>query len=222
MLFFVCININANVSNIVTILNKGCNYSVDIPTGWDTIPKAVLKEKFKQYNVDLGIYPCIQKEYFSGNYALFAFIPTLKSLNLLTFNQIISEQKNLMKQGAIINDTLDVQFIQTDTEVIDGAYSIYSYYKIQHRSDLLNMCQAFRLTKFGYIMILTYQKEIAEAMPVEKVSALLSKSISVQSNYIYSEPQKKGFSLKNILISLAIGVFVYVLIMGISKLQKKK
>jgi len=215
-------NVEIKASNAVTILNKGCNYSINIPEGWDTIPNTVLQEKLKQYNADLGIYPITQKDYFNGNYALFVFVPTIKTLNLLTFEQIVSEQEKQKKQGEINNDTLHVRFIQAYPEVKDGAYSIYRYYKAQHRSDSLNTCQALRLTKFGYVMVLAYQKDIAGTIPIEKVSALLSGSISVQPDYIYSEPQKKGISLKHILISLAIGVLAYVVITVISKIKKKK
>jgi hypothetical protein len=215
-----CINISASV--VVPINNNSCKYSVELPQGWDTIPKVAIKEKLQQYNVDLGIYPVNQKEFFSGNYAFFVFTPSIKSLNLLTFDQIASETKKQMNQAEIKNDTLRVCFIQTDTEVKNSAYSIYNYFKVWYRADSLDNCQLLRLTKFGYIMVLTYKKGIAEAMPIEKVSALLSKTISVQPDYAYSEPDKKRFGLKHILISLAIGIFVYVVITGISKLKKQR
>jgi hypothetical protein len=224
ILLFFLVKTNIAASNVITILNEGCNYSMDVPEGWDTIPQAVIKEKLQQYtyNIDLGIFPLSQKDYFNGNYALIAFAPSIKSLNLSTFDQIVSETKKQMNQGEINNDTLRVQFIQTHTEVKEGAYSIYNYYKVWYHSDSLDNCELLRLTKFGYILVLAYKNGIAETMPIEKVSALLSKSISVQPDYIYSEPQKKGLSLKNIFISLAIGIFVYVLITGFSKLKKKK
>jgi len=174
ILFLIFGKAEVTASNVINISNSGCKYSVEIPEGWDTIPKIALQEKSNQYNIDLGIYPISQKDYFNGNYAFFVFTPTIRSLNLLTFEQIVSGIKNQIKQKEINNDTLQVRFIQTDTEDKDGIYTVYSYYKIQHRSDSLNNCQLFRLTKFGYIMVLAYQKDINETIPIEKVSALLS------------------------------------------------
>ena len=128
MFLFFYGGIETTASNVVDILNKGCSYSVDVPEGWDTIPKTVLKEKLKQYDADLGIYLLSQEDYFSGNYAFFAFAPSIKPLNLLRFDQIVSDTKSQIKQGEIDNDTLRVRFIKMDLRKDDNAYSIYNYY----------------------------------------------------------------------------------------------
>ena len=191
ILLFLYGTIELTASNVVTVTNQGCNYSVAIPAGWDTIPQTIIKERLQQYNVDLGIYPITQEDYFAGNYALFTFIPTLKSLNQLTFNQIVSDQKNLIHQGEVGNDTLRVRFIQTHSEVKDSTYSIYNRYEIRHNANSFNNCQLLRLTKFGYIMVLAYEKDTEGTIAIEEVSALLSESISIHPDYIYVEPRKK-------------------------------
>jgi len=54
----------------VDISHKGCKYSIDLPSGWDTIPHDTLKKIFPRLDLDMGLYPVSQKEYFTGNYAL--------------------------------------------------------------------------------------------------------------------------------------------------------
>lgn len=53
----------------VDISHKGCKYSIDLPSGWDTIPHDTLKKIFPRLDLDMGLYPVSQKEYFTGNYA---------------------------------------------------------------------------------------------------------------------------------------------------------
>ena len=71
----------------VDISHKGCKYSIDLPSGWDTIPHDTLKKIFPRLDLDMGLYPVSQKEYFTGNYALVGFMPVLQSLHSYSFDR---------------------------------------------------------------------------------------------------------------------------------------
>ena len=211
----------ASPPKTISVSHPTCQYDIHIPTGWDTIPQAVLRERIEVFDVDLGIYPIAQDDYFSGNYALYVFMPTLVSLNTLRFDQIVTEITAQNKQGEILHDTLQVSFLKTYPIKNENTYSIYSYFNVQTQSNSFDNCQMLRLTNFGYIMVLLYAKG-KEALPIEEVATLLSNSVSVNPFFAYTEPEKKGLHWKHILISLAIGALVYILIAGIPKLKKKE
>lgn len=204
----------------VSLTNAACKYDVTIPEGWDTIPQAILKEKITQYSIDSGIYPIDQEDYFKGNYVLFVFTPSLKSLSSFSFNEIVQEIAAQNEHSEIENDTLKVTLVNFYPEIKDSTYSIHSHFQIRHNADLLRNAQMLRLTKFGYVSVLAYTTPAGLLLPDEIVT-LLSDAISVQPDYIYSEPEKRGLNRTHILISLAVGILVYVLIAGFSKLKKK-
>ena len=82
----------------VDISHKGCKYSIDLPSGWDTIPHDTLKKIFPRLDLDMGLYPVSQKEYFTGNYALVGFMPVLQSLHSYSFDRIVSDMKEMNDQ----------------------------------------------------------------------------------------------------------------------------
>ena len=67
----------------VDISHKGCKYSIDLPSGWDTIPHDTLKKIFPRLDLDMGLYPVSQKGIFYRElcfgwfYACFAVPPFL-------------------------------------------------------------------------------------------------------------------------------------------------
>lgn len=50
----------------VDISHKGCKYSIDLPSGWDTIPHDTLKKIFPRLDLDMGLYPVSQRNILQG------------------------------------------------------------------------------------------------------------------------------------------------------------
>lgn len=215
------VNISGAVK-IIPVHNTSCKYTVCIPDGWDTIPRSILKEKLKSspFSIDAGIYPVVQSDCFSGNYSLIGFIPTVNMLNRFHFTAIVDDIANMNKSNAIHNDTLHVYCEKTEPVIRDTNCCVNSYFSIVNKNDSLKNCQTLHLTKFGYVSVLSYEKE--GAVPITEIIEQLSDMIQIHADYRYSLPESpKGITIKHILISLCIGLAVYVLITLLQK-QKKQ
>lgn len=216
MIFFICgMQIFAQQVNV---LHKGCRYAVNIPTGWDTIPNAILKEQFPQLNFDLGMYPVAQEDYFSTQYVLIGFSPTFNALNSFSFSQISDDIQKMSTQSNIDSDTLSV--ISDSIVPVNNHpnYWVNNYLTIRKDTSMVKSCQTLYLSKFGYITLMAYQKE-ESSMPVSSIVNIFTSTdiIQVEDDYKYFPPQKKSFPVKYLLISLGIGIIVYVLIAFFSK-----
>ena len=102
------------------------------------------------------------------DYALIGFIPTLQSLNAFTFKQIVADIAKSNRKSEVKNDTLQIHFNQMDTKIQDGKYYIYSSYSIVKDTLSIKGWQMLYLTKFGYISVMFYQKEIRHIGKIKK------------------------------------------------------
>jgi hypothetical protein len=90
-----------------------------------------------------------------------------------------------------------------------------------NKDDSLKNCQTLYLTKFGYVTVLSYEKE--GAISIAKIVEQLSDMIQIHEDYKYSLPEtRQGITIKHILISLCIGLIVYVLITLMQKSKKQQ
>ena len=204
----------------IEISQSACKYTIDVPEGWDTIPKEVLKTKLGILNMDLGMYPVAQKDYFSGNYVLIGFMPTVSTLNKLTFKQIISDVSKMNSQGVINSDTLKVLFDKMIPNEEEGNYHIQNYFSVLKDTLTVKSCNTLYLTKFGYISVVSYQNTEGLIL-LDDVNNQMSDIIKIQQDYTYSAPIPQGIPFKKIAISLAIGLLVYVLITYFPKLKRR-
>jgi hypothetical protein len=202
-----------SASEAITVSLPLCHYELRVPEGWDTIPQQVLINRLKQ-KIDGGIYPISQEDYFSGNYSLISFIPTVNRLDKFTFDQIVADIRNANQQSEINNDTLHIHFDHLQNDL----YRIHSFFSVQRNADRVWNCQTLYPSKFGYVSVLSYEK--SGAMPINELLEQLSDMIRIQPEYRYSEP-KKGITVKHILVSLCIGLIVYGLITVLPKLKKR-
>lgn len=206
----------------IHISDKGCEYTVNILTGWDTIPHMTLTEKFPQLKLNIGMYPATQKEYFSDQYILIGFSPTIHTLNAFSFEQVVDDIQKTNEQTNFKSDTLSITLDSVVPVNKKPNYWINSYMTIQKDSSLLNACQTLYLSKFGYVTIMAYQKG-GNALLISSIidKFINDNNLQVDDNYKYSPMQKRSFSTKHLLFSLCIGFIVYILIAFFSKKKVK-
>jgi hypothetical protein len=207
----------------VHVRHSSCEYIVSIPEGWDTIPVGVLRERLKSspFGIDMGIYPLAQTDYFSGNYSLISFTPTVNMLNKFPFAAIVEDIKNMNKSSEIHNDTLHSYFKNIEPVIRDANYFVNSYFHIVNKDVSVKNCQTLHLAKFGYVSVLSYEKE--GAVPIATILGQLSDMIQIQEDYKYSFIEKgKGITIRHLLISLSIGLIVYVLITFLQKSKQQQ
>ena len=202
---------------------QSCKYVMTIPNGWDTIPQEVLKQKLKQFPVEMAIYPTQQKDYFDGNYVLIGFLPTMNTLNEYPFGKIVENMTNMIRNGiSSYADTLQVTYKGIDSKIENENYHIISSFTIVKDSITLECVQDLFLTKFGYISMMSYRKEDG-SYTLPEISELLSGSILVQQEYKYIEQaSKRGFTGRQIIFSVCIGLFVYAILMFLLKKKNVK
>lgn len=214
-----CNSINAHGQN-VNVIRKGCEYSIHIPLGWDTIPRDTLKKMFFRFDLDMGLYPKTQKEYFTGNYVLIGFIPALHTLNSYTFNQIVADMRKMGDKNKNIwsNDSITTYLDSIIPVNSSFGYWIDNYIVVHKGSFLLNGCQTLYLSKFGYIALTLYQKG-NNAFPVDSLLRDFdyTQIMKVRDDYQYVPPQKKSFSFVYLLYSMGVGCLVYLSIIFFSK-----
>ena len=99
-------------------------------------------------------------------------------------------------------------------------YTINSYFSIIQDTLTIENCQSLYPTKFGYVSVLSYKRS-GESISMDEMNAQLLEIIQIKSEYIYSEPEKKGISILHIALSLGIGLIVYGLIAYIPKFKKR-
>lgn len=59
---------NLFASTEIPVVHPSCEYTMQIPEGWDIIPLDTVKSKLAGIEFDSGIYPVCQGHYFNGNY----------------------------------------------------------------------------------------------------------------------------------------------------------
>jgi hypothetical protein len=206
---------NLLASGEIPVTRPSCKYTAQIPAGWNSIPMDTIQTKLKQHQIkfDIGLYPASQEHYFDGNYVLTGFMPTTQALSSLTFDQIVTDVTTLNKQSEITSDTLNVRF----DKIIPGNRNdcLHSYFFIRKDTVILENCQSLYPTKFGYVVVLSYRK--ANGIPLDEMREQLGNLIQIHPDYQYTEPEKRGITLRHLFVSLAIGALVYVLISVLTK-----
>ena len=208
-----------NASTTIKINGKSCSYSIDLPANWDTIPADTLTKRFGKGVFDIGAYNLKNKSYFEGEFVQYLFLPTVKSLNQMTFEQIAKELKksidfeNKQSPHGPIKNVTD-NFIE-DKE----SHSFRINSKLISGKKERNYTQIILLTKFGFLKIFSYEA-VGTKPNNEQVNNLLSK-IKVSESYQYTEPVSKSrFNIWNILIAFAIGLVVYYSILYAPKIKQ--
>jgi len=208
-----------NASTTIIINGKSCNYSIEMPANWDTIPADTLIKRFGKGMFDIGAYNLKNKSYFEGEFVQYLFLPTVKSLNQMTFEQIAKELKNSIDlenkqspQGSIKNIT--------DNFIADKESHLFRINgRLISGKKERNYTQIILLTKFGFLKIFSY--EAVGAKPNNKGINNLLPKIKVSENYKYIEPASKSrFNIWNLLIALAIGLVVYYGILYAPKIKQ--
>jgi hypothetical protein len=224
MIIFIEIETFALIPETIPVSVPSCKYNICVPEGWDTIPHDTLKGKLPQFNfkemVITAIYPVAQTEYFRGNYALISFMPTINNLNKFSFKQLLSDIEKTNQSGQIKSDTLQVTFDSINSLVYGNKHVVNSYFSMAKDSLFIENCQTFYPTKFGYITVLSYKKE-GDHIPMGEMLHQLSDLIQIEDEYQYVPFQKRGISIRHIIISLCAGLFVYSVIAYFPKLKKR-
>jgi len=208
-----------NASTTIKINGKSCNYSIELPANWDTIPADTLTKRFGKGVFDVGAYNMKNKSYFEGEFVQYLFLPTVKSLNQMTFEQITKELKksidfeNKQFQEGQIRSISDNFIADKESHVFRINGKLISGKKER------NYTQIILLTKFGFLKIFSYEA-VGTKPNNEQVNNLLSK-IKVSESYQYTEPVSKSrFNIWNILIAFAIGLVVYYGILFAPKIKQ--
>lgn len=208
--------------NTVRISERSCKFTVDIPQGWERIPTAAIKEKIEKVPVSLALYPKDQTSYFSDNYILISVLPSIKALSNFSFKNIIENVNKMNEESRKIQtNSLKIEYDKTENYIADGHYHISTKMIIHKDSVGMSCMQDLLLTKFGYISVSCYAKNGYAQKEIGEMAQLISKNIKVEPDYQYSEPKKQSvFSLRNIGISVGIGLVVFVVITLLGKKKK--
>jgi hypothetical protein len=214
----------AFAGKIVPITAGSCKYDINVPDGWDTIPYDTLKKKLNQYDFDKltisGIYPISQNDYFKGNYSIVIFMPAANNLNKITFKRIVSDIVQINKSSVIKNDTLQVVLDSVNVAEQNKNLVVNGFFSVKKDSVRLENCQTWYPTKFGYVMVLSY-KRAQVGISMNEMQLQLKNLICIADDYKYEEPKSSGISIKHIILSLCIGLFVYGAISYFPKLKKR-
>lgn len=208
-----------NASTIIKINGKSCNYSIELPANWDTIPADTLTKRFGKGVFDIGAYNLKNKSYFEGKFVQYLFLPTIKSLNQMTFEQIAKELKNSIDLENKQSPHEPIKNISNNFIADKESYSFRINCKLISGKKERNYTQIILLTKFGFLKIFSYEA-FGTKPNNEQANDLLSK-IKVSENYKYIEPASKSkFNIWNILIAFAIGLVVYYSILYAPKIKQ--
>lgn len=213
---------NSYATNTVRISERSCRFSITIPLGWDSIPSRALKVKRGKMPVSLALYSKGQSSYFTGNYVIISVLPTIKPLSTYKFKDIVKEVEQMSKKvPQKQSDTLKVEYGEAKSYVVDGHFHVCTGMKILKDSVEVTCVQDLLLTKFGYISISCYAKGDNAQTQSRNITQLISKSIKVEPDYQYTEPEKPSvFTLRNIGISVGIGLLVFLIITILGKKKK--
>lgn len=194
----------------IEVKRQLCHYRIDIPSSWDTIPQILLEEKIKAHPIDIALYPKNQYGYFSGNYVLINFFSTDKPLINYRLDQI---QKEIKSMDSKLNKENHMEPIFLGKLQIDttGLPQILNAFKIHDNSMLLQSLQILNISKYGYVSIVAYQKE-ESLLSIYNLEKLFNHSVSIESEYQYNEPAKSTLAYWHLILSLGIGIIVYLFI----------
>ncbi len=210
----------AEDSGTIKINRIYCKYSIEIPVGWDTIRTDTLINRFGKGIFDAGLYNSETKAYFNNSYIQYLFIPTIKPLNQLTFNQITKEVRNSINLSNRYSQdpkiSLTVNNFKADPEnhlfIISG--------KVASGIKERRYAQIILVTKFGYLEIMSYEALFGESKSLANKE--LFATVKVENGFQYIE-KPYGFKLNkwHFLLSVFLGFIVFIIIQFYPKIKMK-
>lgn len=195
--------------------HKGCKYSIDLPSGWDTIPHDTLKRYFHGLISTWGYIRYLKRNILQGImlcwfYACFA-VPPFLFFRPNRFGHEGDEWPDKEKEYVEQRFDIHTPWQHRSGKLLPN-YRINNYLTIRRDSILLKGCQSLYVSKFGYITLMLYQRN--DALPIDSLLGKFNDSgcLKVDQEYRYTPPQKEGLSFTHFLYALGIGGIVYLLI----------
>lgn len=204
---------------MIKIDNKSCEYSIQVPNGWETIPEDTLKARFGKNVIDAGLYKKGSNTYFEGEYIQYVFLPTAKSLNQFSFKKLTKNFKRGISQS-VPQDKDSIRLITENTSVSEEQKCFYIKGTIKSNSIKRSFTQCILPTKFGFLKIIHYRainKEESE-LTIEDIYS----NTEISDSYFYNgPPSKSSLSVWHIVLAFGIGLVVYIIIQYGPVLVKK-
>lgn len=192
----------------IRVEQTNCKFTISIPSGW-TVFKDTLANTNGVNGRVLFASPLIEgAENQPDDYVMISFIPTIKTLNRLSFNQI---RRSLKKQynKQIVTDSIRVTF-QGEEAVSFPTSHVSVSLLIERPSRVLECTQVLYPTVLGYISMTFYCAKTKECVSMSDMLDSFENALSIDEEYLYKEAKNKV--VFNGLISLLIGLMVYVFV----------
>lgn len=197
----------------IEINNLGCNFTITVPIGWDTIPHNALVAKVgPSPNTAIALYNKSQ-DYFSSYYVYISFQSTKTSLSTLSFEDIFSEvDKSIENSPRNIGDSLTISNVRTTSNIHNQSYHILTEMLMENDTSKVESLQDLYLTKYGFININCYKKHGCD-VELAEIDSIISTNIIISDEYAYAPPvSNRSIHWSDMFISLAIGAIAYFLI----------
>lgn len=220
LLFIICLFIFSIMfcfGEEIQVEQINCKYCISIPEGWTVYKDTVVSSNgFDCRTLFLSLID--EREYEKpSDYVMIAFLPSLEVLDGFSFEQMRKTITRQFESGAN-TDSLKVVF-QNIESVKENPCHFQLKFRIMKENSIIECDQVLFPTKFGYISMSFYKHEESP----RSLSAMLSSfenAITVDDDYVYSEPASRNNLIINLLISIGIGLIVYCIISLLSKRDK--
>lgn len=197
---------------------KGCEYSIIPFENWYTIPQDTIEKRFGKDFCNAGLSSSEGDAIFKGDYVLYFFIPTIKSLNQFSLSEI-----EKMMQGDIaamkdkpMSDGTVLQVLEFSKDESEKLFYLSGVSMKQSKKR--GFSQLMIPTKFGFIKIV-YNTSIEGGRAIAKKD--LRQSITISDNFLYAEPVKKfRLNVWHILLSIGFSLGVYFSILYFSVIKQ--
>lgn len=221
MLFSLGIICPLSFATTIEIKNKSCEYTVQVTSGWDTIPRDTLNNRFGIDVIDIGLYYKDNETYFEGEYMQFVFLPTVKSLNNFSFKQIVKDFKGSVSQTNNQSKVDSIYLLTHDFIVSEEQMCLYIYGTVKSDLKERSSIQAIIPAKFGFLKIIYYgsinEPKNENNFSIQKVV----ENTKICGNYSYSEPLAKSkLTIWHFVLAFCISFIVYVIIQYMPKLKQ--
>ena len=194
----------------IEVKNKSCEYSIQIPSEWDTIPADTLNSRFGKGMIDIGLCKKENDAYFDGEYIQYNFLPTIKSLNQFSFKQIATDFKSSISQINRQKGKDSIRLVIQDFNVSVEQKCFYLNGKIKSNSKERRFSQCIIPTKFGFLKIIHFIAIRGDKNESNlSINGIYSKT-TISDNYTYTEPSSKSnLTIWHLVLAFGIGLIVY-------------
>ncbi len=204
------------------IKNKNCEYSVQCPTGFDTIPIDTLSNRFGLGLIDAGFFNTKNESYYDGEYIQYIFLPTVKSLNQFSFKQLAADFSKSIKTGENQKQTDTLSLFTTNFKIDIIQQCFYISGKIKKNIKEIFFSQVVIPTKFGFLKVIRYSKNQEDGLGEDTFTKDVISNTQIAANFKYAEPaQKTNLSIWKIVIAFSMALSVYFIILNYPKIRKK-